>query len=58
MPGELVRSTAVALVQGRVRIKEYDDGTIRIQITHPHHLMIAECYLAGSPVMVTFVPRN
>lgn len=57
MPGELVRSTVVSLVNGRVRVKEYTDGTIRIQITSPKQLVITEAYLAGSPVMVTLAPK-
>jgi hypothetical protein len=57
MPGELIRSTAVALVRGRVRIKEYGDGTVRIQVICPGQMVMTECYLAGSPIMITLAPR-
>lgn len=53
MPGELVRSTAVALTRGRIRIKEYEDGSLRIQVMTPIQLVISEAYLVGSPTTIT-----
>lgn len=57
MPGELVRSTAVALTRGRIRIKEYEDGSLRIQIMTPVQLVVAEVYLVGSPTNILLIPR-
>lgn len=49
-----IQTVVVELARGKVRVREYRDGTIRLTIINSGHLAMTECYIAGSPIALTF----